>query len=75
MPYATIDELPPSVKGHLPSHAQEIYRAAFNNAWKASRLDEARAHRIAWAAVKRKYRKIGDEWLPIEAMSNWTSAT
>ena len=23
------------------------------------------AHRVAWAAVKRKYRKLGDEWLPI----------
>jgi len=23
-------------------------------------------HRIAWAAVKRRYRKAGDEWVPLE---------
>jgi cation transport regulator len=68
MPYASIEELPPSVARHLPTHAQEIYRAAFNHAWKGrGRLDEARAHRIAWAAVKRKFRKLGDLWLPIDA--------
>ena len=32
MPYANNDDLPPSVRDHLPFHAQDIFRAAFNNA-------------------------------------------
>lgn len=44
MQYETIDDLPAPVRHHLPHHAQEIYRAAFNNAWNeyadpADRLD------------------------------------
>jgi cation transport regulator len=63
MPYATNDELPASVRDHLPPHAQDIYREAFNHAWEHHR-DEATPHRIAWAAVKRSYRKSGDVWVP-----------
>ncbi|NDA89925.1 MAG: cation transport regulator ChaB, partial [Alphaproteobacteria bacterium] len=33
MPYLTNDDLPKKVKDHLPAHAQDIYRAAFNHAW------------------------------------------
>lgn len=68
MPYATIHELPDSVRAHLPPHAQQIYAAAFNNAWRHHADDpdeEAVVHRIAWAAVKRRYRKSGDVWVPI----------
>jgi len=32
MPYKTNAELPDSVKSHLPSHAQDIYREAFDHA-------------------------------------------
>jgi len=32
MPYARLSDLPDSVRDNLPLHAQEIYRAAFNNA-------------------------------------------
>ena len=32
MPYETNEDLPSSVARHLPPHAQDIYRAAFNNA-------------------------------------------
>lgn len=32
MPYQQLENLPESVKNHLPKHAQEIFRAAFNNA-------------------------------------------
>jgi cation transport regulator len=68
MPYASLEGLPESVRAHLPEHAQEIYRAAFNNAWTgyASRGTEEReeiAHRVAWAAVKHKYRKEGERWV------------
>lgn len=56
MPYATNDDLPPRVRRVLPQHAQNIYRAAFNDAcerYGAAR--EAVAYRIVWAAVKRRY--------------------
>ncbi len=66
MPYASNDYLPPSVRTHLPDHAQDIYREAFNHAWAAhageGRQEEA-AHRIAWAAVKRSYVKVGNDWV------------
>lgn len=68
MPYTAIDDLPDSVRDHLPTHAQEIYLAAFNNAWRQHASDpdrEAIVHRIAWSAVKRSYRKSGDDWVPI----------
>jgi cation transport regulator len=65
MPYASNDDLPPSVADHLPDHAQDIFREAFNHAWAAHGGDEATAFRIAWAAVKRSYHKVGDRWVPL----------
>jgi cation transport regulator len=65
MPYASNDELPPSVAHHLPPHAQDIFREAFNRAWQTHGGDEETAFRIAWAAVKRSYHKRGDTWVPI----------
>jgi cation transport regulator len=66
MPYGTNADLPLSVSRHLPEHAQDIYREAFNHAYAAhsgeGRQEEA-AHRIAWAAVKRSYVKVGDRWM------------
>jgi cation transport regulator len=66
MPYRTNSDLPASVQAHLPPHAQDVYREAFNHAFAAHvgqlRQEEA-AHRIAWAAVKRSYVKIGDDWV------------
>lgn len=79
MPYASIEDLPSSVRAHLPWHAQEIYLAAFNNAWteyqdrEAQRREET-AHRVGWAAVKRKYQKAGDEWIPHQAKERDPSA-
>lgn len=66
MPYATIEDLPPAVR-HLPPHAQEIFLAAFNSAWQSyadrgpDRQEET-AFRVAWAAVKKQYRKSGESW-------------
>ncbi len=51
MPYKTVSDLPDSVRDHLPKHAQEIFRAAFNNA-EREYGEEERAFRGAWAAVK-----------------------
>lgn len=56
MPYATNADLPDPVRHTLPHHAQDIYRAAFNDAFaRYGPSREAVAHRIAWAAVKRRY--------------------
>ena len=66
MPYQSIVDLPPAVSEHLPIHAREIFLAAFNNAFDqyAGRPDrKSAAFRVDWAAAKRKYRKIGDEWI------------
>jgi cation transport regulator len=67
MPYPSNSDLPPSVRDHLPAHAQDIYRAAFNSAYEEYANDpgqEEIAHRVAWAAVKRSYVKEGGEWVP-----------
>jgi len=66
VPYASLDDLPPPVR-RLPWHAREILRAAFNAAWnsyadRGPQAQEEIAHRVAWAAVKKRYRKIGGFW-------------
>ena len=66
MPYSSNEELPQAIRHHLPPHAQDIYRAAFNHAFAAHEGDprqEEASHRIAWAAVKRSYVKVGDSWI------------
>ncbi len=72
MPYQSIEDLPPPIRAHLPLHAQEIYLGAFNGAWiqyaaRGPEQRESTAHRVAWAAVKRKYEKSGDRWVLREA--------
>ena len=67
MPYATVYDLPPAIR-HLPLHGQEIFRAAFNAAWenyadRGAEAQEKTAHRVAWAAIKKRYCKIGDHWI------------
>jgi cation transport regulator len=66
MPYASNAALPASVRHHLPEHAQDIFREAFNHAFAAHEGEpgrEERAFRIAWAAVKRSYEKVGEDWV------------
>ena len=66
MPYQVIKDLPVSVRKVLPTHAQEIYLAAFNRAWHQfeAQVDcEMHAHRIAWGAVKKRYEKQDDRWV------------
>ncbi len=67
MPYRRNADLPPSVRDHLHEHAQDIFRAAFNNVWDESSEEaederEERAFRIGSAAVKRGYEKRGARW-------------
>jgi cation transport regulator len=58
----------------LPEHAQEIYTEAHANALKQYQKPEKRrggekqsakqiAHKVAWAAVKKKYEKHKDTWV------------
>ncbi|MEP6710115.1 MAG: putative cation transport regulator ChaB [Candidatus Saccharibacteria bacterium] len=70
MPYKSTNELPESVKNVLPSHAQDIYKEAFNSAYDEYKDPEERrddssreevAHRVAWSAVKKKYEKAADD--------------
>lgn len=76
MPYSSNKELPRPVQDNLPKHAQDIYREAFNHAFeqyssKSSRRDpsesqEQVAHKVAWSAVEKKYRKDQDgNWVAI----------
>ena len=59
----------------LPSHAQHIYKKAHKNALKQYKSPSKRrggkqqsreqvAHKVAWAAIKREYKKKGDKWVP-----------
>jgi cation transport regulator len=67
MPYSSIDDLPASVQPSAAACA-EIYAGAFNGAWNEYAWEgpeqrEKSAHRVAWAAVKRKFVKLGDSWI------------
>jgi cation transport regulator len=67
MPYDSVADLPDAVRHALPKHGQEIYMEAFNSAWQqyASESDrEERAHKVAWSAVKKVYKKERDRWVP-----------
>lgn len=59
----------------LPSHAQKIYSKAHKNALKQysnpskrrggkQQSKEQVAHKVAWSAVKKEYKKKGDKWVP-----------
>jgi cation transport regulator len=59
----------------LPSHAQKIYTKAHKNAIKQYSSPSKRrggrrqskeqvAHKVAWSAVKKEYKKKGDKWVP-----------
>jgi cation transport regulator len=61
----------------LPEHAQHIFKKAHANAVKEYQNPEKRrggksqsaeevAHKTAWAAVKQKYKKRGNEWVSKE---------
>ncbi|HUN54827.1 MAG TPA: ChaB family protein [Smithella sp.] len=72
MPYTNTSELPEPVRNALPAHAQGIYKEAFNNAWEQyadpqkrrnNTTQEEVAYRVAWAAVKKLYKKDGVRWV------------
>ncbi|HYA82226.1 MAG TPA: ChaB family protein [Candidatus Bathyarchaeia archaeon] len=71
------DTLSPRTKkqiNSLPGHGQEIYKEAHASALKQYQNPQKRrggkkqsadevAHKVAWAAVKKKYEKQGDRWV------------
>ena len=76
MPYNKNSDLPEPVKKHLPNHAQDIYREAYNHA-RAQYADSSKepqedeleelSHKVAWAAVKKKYEKREEgQWVKKE---------
>lgn len=68
MPYSKISDLPPGVKNNLPEHAQHIFMAAFNSAYKDTcNGDDGCASRVAWAAVGKSYEKKGGKWVKKES--------
>jgi cation transport regulator ChaB len=54
----------PSTLERSPKKAQDTYEAALENAEREYGGDEARAHRVAWGAVKHSFEKHGDHWDP-----------
>lgn len=58
--YETVDELPNNIKNVLPVSAQIIWLKAFNSAIKDGNNEET-AIKIAWSAVKKKYKKVEDQ--------------
>jgi len=64
-PYPKLADLPEAVK-ELPKHGQEIFQGAFNSAFDnppKGRKPEEYAFRVAWGAVKDKYKKEDDKWV------------
>ncbi|MDP4163962.1 MAG: ChaB family protein [Bacillota bacterium] len=63
MPYRSVNELPDAVKDYLPHHGQEIFKEAFNSAAEEYKEEET-AFKVAWNAVKMKYKKNSDgKWV------------
>lgn len=72
MTYQDLQDLPKGVKNALPHHGQEIYKEAYNHAWKTYKNPDKRAtsesretvaHKVAWAAVENKYQKKEGAWV------------
>ncbi len=65
MPYSSTEDLPASVRSVLPDGGQRIFLAAFNSAFEGTCKNdpdpEECANRVAWAAVKEKYEKTGED--------------
>src|SRR5574341_1955871 len=62
MPYSETNP-PERIKG-LPKKAQRIFVAVYNSAIKDYKDDEERVNKIAWGAVKRKFKQNEDgEWV------------
>jgi cation transport regulator ChaB len=56
------DEELPSTLERSPKKVRDTYEKALDSAYEEYGGDEARAHRVAWAAVKHVAEKKGDHW-------------
>jgi len=54
----------PSTLERSPKKAQDTYEKTLEHAEDEYDGDEARAHRVAWSAVKHSFEKVGDHWEP-----------
>ena len=54
------DELPATIR-RSDEHAQRIFAESHDSAMQQYR-DEARAHQVAYAALKHSYERVGDRW-------------
>ena len=63
MPYSSIDELPEFIKSVLPVSAQKIFVKVFNKAYEDSGGDDVFAMKVAWAIIKKRYKKEGHKWV------------
>jgi cation transport regulator len=72
--YSTLSPRTKKQIDSLPQHAQHIFKKAHGNAVKQYQNPAKRrggkkqsaeevAHKTAWSAVKRKYKKMGDKWM------------
>lgn len=52
----------PSTLKRSPKKAQDTYEETLESAEKTYGGDEEAAHRVAWAAVKHSFEKVGDHW-------------
>ena len=59
----TKEDLPGTLK-RSPAKARRTYAEALDNAHKEYKGDEERAHRVAFAALKHSFKKVGDHWEP-----------
>lgn len=62
MPYASIAELPETIRGALPEGAQRQWLSVFNSAQDGGATEQS-AIRQAWGAVKQNYKKEGGSWV------------
>ncbi|MBI2632677.1 ChaB family protein [Candidatus Pacearchaeota archaeon] len=72
MSYVSNEKLPERIRRNLPVRAQTIFRKSFNNAEKQYKnlnkrrgkatLEEV-SNKIAWSAIKKKYKKFNDKWV------------
>ena len=82
MPYHSANDLPDNVRNVLPKHAQEIYLAAFNNAWDeykdpderrgdASREEKLAAKAATFQALKDEYQLLKANWGGYAGYDRW----
>jgi cation transport regulator ChaB len=54
----------PATLERSPKKAADTYEKTLEHAEAEYDGDEARAHRVAWGAVKNSFEKVGDHWEP-----------